>query len=197
MQTVNSNQENKHNSKIRSWISRVPWIATGAALASFITIWIGITEYRSAQKWKRSEFAARQVGILHNDKKLSAAVTFFRWRDREILLPDEYTEGYGKSVFKHSWVKLLRALESDKPEKEGSPDDAIYLDILDTYFAFIEVINYHLEIELMDVPDVENICRGATRITTNRFDTDRKVLAYLKRNDYQDVLKFIDKCAEQ
>ena len=45
-------------------------IGLGAAAIALIPVWMGILEYRSAQKWKRAEFAAQQIDKLYTNDKV-------------------------------------------------------------------------------------------------------------------------------
>jgi hypothetical protein len=56
-------------------------IGTAVALGGF---GFGLYQYQVAQKWKRSELAARQLEMLSTDPKLAMCCQFLDWKSRRV-----------------------------------------------------------------------------------------------------------------
>lgn len=168
-----------------------------AVLVALATLIVGVYQYSIAQKWKRTVFAAKQIEKLYSDAKLRAGLRIFEWEYRDFPMPKEYRETYNETIIYHNWGKVEKALTADLNKNNYGQDSAIYLDILDRYFDFLEEVSHYEDINLFSINDLGNICYAANLIATNEYDTGQSVLKYLDENDYDGVPELIEKCKRQ
>jgi len=66
------------------------WVALGTAAAAFVAFLAGLVQYRHAQRWKRSEFVAREVKEFKGDPAVRNALLMLDWNERHVeLFPQE------------------------------------------------------------------------------------------------------------
>ena len=109
-------------------------------------------------------------------------------------MPKEYSDAYDEKVFYHDWEKVNSVLSSEIDKEHYQGYAAIYLDVLDRYFDFLEEVSHYEDIGLFDVNDLGNICYAATLINKNEYDKDKLVIKYLKKYDHKGVFELIEKC---
>lgn len=173
---------------------RINWLGIITIAITLPTIVVGVYEYRSAQKWKRSEFAAKQIERLYSDEKLRAGLRIFEWKYRDFPMPKEYSNAYDEKIFYHDWEKVTNALSAEMKKEKFHAYSAIYLDVLDRYFDFLEQVSHYEDIGLFEVSDLGNICYAATLIEKNEYDKNKLVFRYLKKYEYDGVFELIEKC---
>jgi hypothetical protein len=62
------------------------WVALGTAAAAFIAFLAGLIQYRVTQRWKRSEFVAREVKEFKSDRAIRNALLMLDWNERYVEL---------------------------------------------------------------------------------------------------------------
>jgi len=109
-----------------------------------------VIQFRSAQKWKRLEYAAQQMNRLFSDPKLEACCVFLDWKTRTFNVPPQYKASVNEDHFIHSWSALGSAMvrweenSIEQPEILGSKTKAgynwqevMYRDYFDYFFEFL------------------------------------------------------------
>jgi hypothetical protein len=66
------------------------WVALGTAAAAFVAFLAGLVQYRQAQRWKRSEFVAKEVKEFKGNPAVHNALLMLDWNERYVeLFPQE------------------------------------------------------------------------------------------------------------
>jgi hypothetical protein len=127
-------------------------------LGTLGTLLAGVYQYAKAQKWKRSEFAAKELDKLNNDPILSLACTFLDWTGRAFVVPEAYKHKISKGTFIHDWDTLAKAMAPDiKPDdgREGFTwQEVLYRDVFDHLFTYLVLLNHYVEIGLVSKKDI-------------------------------------------
>ena len=155
---------------------------------------VAVYEYSEAQKWKRSEFASRQVEKLGGDETISLAARALEWKNREFPLPNKYTEMYSGKVFKHDYEILNGALIPETKKVNFSKEEVVYQDIYDYYFDYLERVNHYIEIGLFSTKDVETLCYWVRLIDRPKPYYKGSFESYLKEYEFDGVFDLFEKC---
>jgi hypothetical protein len=62
------------------------WIEILKILGAALAFWIGLTQYRRSEVWKRLEFVAAEMKTFYDDTAVKAAMTMLDWRRKEMAL---------------------------------------------------------------------------------------------------------------
>jgi hypothetical protein len=148
-----------------SWVKIAP-TTIGALGFSF-----GVWQYTKAQRWKKAEFAAKELDKLSSDSTLAMACLFLDWEQRRIDIPQQFKSRTKDETFVHSWGALELAMSPDLVPKDGRDgftwQEVMYRDIFDKFFTYIHMINHYLEINLLEKKDIavlkywmEQVCKS-------------------------------------
>lgn len=76
--------------KVRSGDSVLDWLSFAVSilgiLGALIAFGVGLYQYRRAQQWKRTEFVAKEIKELLQDRRATAALAMIDWASRDIRL---------------------------------------------------------------------------------------------------------------
>jgi hypothetical protein len=141
-------------------------LSVGAVLGGLA---FGLYEYHTAQKWKKSEFAARQLEKLSTDSKLALCCQFLDWERRRMLVPSDYAAFTTDKVFVHDWKTLATAMRPEEETTGFNWQEVMYRDYFDHFFGYLERINHSREIRLIRKQDVSSLKYWLEQIGTPRF----------------------------
>jgi hypothetical protein len=130
--------------------------AVGAA-AAIGTLMFGLWQYMKAQRWKRAEFAAKQLEKLTTDPLLSMACTLLDWADRTLKVPECCKSKTEADTFVHDWAVLETAMAPGLwPDgREGFQwQEVLYRDIFDHFFTYLDMLNHYVDIKIISVDDL-------------------------------------------
>jgi hypothetical protein len=163
-----------------------------AAVAVFAFV-VALLQYRAAQRWKKSEFAASQLDRLSTDWRLLLCTQFLDWYDRPFRTPGPYGDGEGKQSFNHNWEKLDRALAYGRTDDIES-EAIIYRDCFSYFFDYLSRINHYIRIGLIRLQDVEDLRYWLTLIANPNYGPpDRNALKkFLETFEYAGVIELIE-----
>lgn len=156
----------------------------------------GLYQYYSAQTWKKTEFASKQVELLSSDPMISLASRALEWRARDFRIPDNMDVKFSGTFFSHEPSELKSALIPHDEKKEFTDNEIFYLDIYDHYFNYLERINHYINRDLFSLEDIEPICYRATLLTKANGIEYTAIHQYLHYYDFTDVVELIDQCKE-
>ncbi|CCO45553.1 hypothetical protein VIBNISOn1_1530007 [Vibrio nigripulchritudo SOn1] len=156
----------------------------------------GLYQYYSAQVWKGTEFAAKQVELLSSDPKISIASRALEWNNRKFRVPEKMDVEIKEEFFQHDPEKLASALIPHSEKKEFENTDIFYLDVYDHYFNYLERVNHYLSQGMFSIDDIEPICYRATLLTEANNLEYSKIKAYLDFYNFTDVIELIERCQE-
>ncbi len=124
----------------RTFSDSVEVIKLVGAVAVF---WIGLSQYRKAQSWKRLEFVAAQMSEFYKDVAVRDAMTMLDWRRKKIAL-FKYRD---ENDYTRVWVSykvVAHALRTDPALRYNKTQSAIreiferFLEFLSRFEAFLQ-----------------------------------------------------------
>ena len=62
------------------------WIEIVKILGAAVAFWIGISQYRKSEAWKRLEFVATEMKAFYDDPAVKLAMGMLDWRKKEVAL---------------------------------------------------------------------------------------------------------------
>jgi hypothetical protein len=131
--------------------------AVGAA-AAIVTFVFGLFQYTKAQRWKRAEFAAKEIDKLTTDPLLSMACTLLDWTGRTLAVPESYKYKAEEDTFVHSWDILEKAMVPGRYPDDGREgfdwQEVLYRDIFDHFFTYLDLLNHYVDIKLISIDDI-------------------------------------------
>lgn len=172
------------------------WNATGQALglAGFA---FGLFQFWDAQRWKRSEFAARQLERIQSDPLLVTATRVLDWSHRELPVPLSLrkSEAPEEMYFEHTWVALASGIQPESKEDNFTREQVIYRDVFDALFVYFEEVNHYIEIGLIDSKQVRSLKYWLEQVAKPRFGGNVEFGPFLKTYGYPGVLALMAKLA--
>ncbi|MGE4480140.1 MAG: hypothetical protein AB7E76_14260 [Deferribacterales bacterium] len=130
-------------------------LSTLLAFGAFV---FGIVQYMRAQKWKKAEFAAKEIEKFQNDPDIKFARLLLDSDGRSLRVPESLkNEDDTEEFLIHTWEKMEKALDAGwwPDDREGySTEDMLYRDAFDRLFSFFCTIYYHLDRNLIVLEDV-------------------------------------------
>lgn len=161
--------------------------AVGFALA----LW----QYRIGQKWKKSEFAAKQLEPLTADPRLATCCSLLDWSARRIPVPVAYRELVDETTFVHSTELLADAMVPESEKSSFTWQEVLYRDLFDYFFTYLERINHYINVRLITVADVAPLEYWLREIHRSRFDERRIFDQYLLYYQFDGVVELMEKFA--
>jgi hypothetical protein len=167
------------------------WIALGGFL-------FGVYQYYKAQRWKKAEFAAKELDKLIDDQVLSLACVFLDWEGRTLNTPDSYKEKAGSPVFIHSWKVMENAMVGalEPPDGRGGFfwQEVLYRDVFDRFFSYLDMLNHYLNIGLIEQKDISAIRYWLEQISGSRLANEKPVFNdFLVFFGYKGVIELFHK----
>jgi len=150
-------------------LAAVDLVTISLALAGIAAFLFGIYEFRIAQKWKKSEFAAKQLEKLTTDPKLVLCTLFLDWSPRKVPVPSAYRLMIKKTTFIHKWTTLAEAMRPEDEKERFTWEEVVYRDSFDYFFNYLEDINHFINIGLVSIRDVESLKYWVKEIAMPRF----------------------------
>jgi len=153
-------------------------------------------EYWTAQKWKRSEFAARQFEMLTTDPVLAMCCQFLDWSYRRMPIPERYKIYSGEDdSFVHKWATLETSMRPESEQDSFPFPQVLYRDYFDHFFAYLERINHYLDIGLFSKKDVSSLKYWLEQVAEPRYVQEDKQYAFfrdfLEKYGYSGVLELM------
>lgn len=153
----------------------------------------GLYQYYRAERWKRSEFAAKQNEKLLTDPILILCLKFLGWSELRIPVPEEYKVYTEEMYFEHDWQKLKAAM-ADKQEGLKREWWAImYRDYFDHLFKYFQKLNHFTSIGLFSSNDLHGVRYYLRQIAHPPHLEESPFNDYLKRFNYNGVYELMDK----
>jgi len=130
---------------------------------------IGLYQYHIAQKWKKSELAAKLLEELANDERLSICCKLLDYSSRKLPVPNQYRSLTEDSIFFHNWDALVEAMSPEANKRDFAWQAVLYRDLFDHFFGYLERINHYIDIGLITAKDVSSIEYWLKQIASPRF----------------------------
>jgi hypothetical protein len=155
---------------------------------TFLMFILGLRQYKVGQKWKKSEFAAREEEKLFTNEKLRCAIRFLDWPEFSFNIPEEYqclavedsNEGYSWSaaklkekyngLFQHNWHKVSTSMKpKEDPEKDYEWWEMMYREYFAELFDYFIMINHYVDIKLCRPEDLHHSKYYLSRIKKRTY----------------------------
>lgn len=130
----------------------------------------GLYQYWIAQKWKKSEFASKQLEMLSVDPKLAMCCLFLDWSTRKIAVPEGYKIycDEDEDDFTHKYDSLVLAMRPEGERKWYPFPQVLYRDYFDHFFGYLERVNHYLKINLFSEDDVASLTYWLRQVAAPR-----------------------------
>lgn len=175
------------------------------AMVGVAGLWFGLLQYRSAQTWKRLEFAASVLNKINSDPDLRLAITFLDWRQRDFVLPERYLSLASKMrTFRHDHKQMAEAFDLRNREfltetgdldlklSELTLERILYVDVFDRLFEYLEQVHAFINMGLIKLEDVVLVNYWANRVYEIQV-SDRYIFReYLAHYKYKGVLALVN-----
>ena len=168
-------------------------IAIIAVFGGSVGFAFGLYQYYIAQKWKKSEFAARLIEQLSKDPQLSTCCKLLDWSTRSFPVPQQYRALTEESTFFHNWETLVAAM---MPEQDRGPfefQEMLYRDLFDHFFHYLERINHYITIRLITINDVVSLEYWLRQLAFPRFVEVPVFIDFLQTYEYSGVFELMHK----
>ncbi len=159
------------------------------ALAAIAGFFIGLYQYREAQKWKRLEFAAGQLQRLTTDPDLVLAMTFLEYSKMEVPLPEKYRLLTNADTIQHDSSVLSTMVAPDYFKR--TPAYFIYREAFMRLFEYFEQLFQFIDMGLIQASDVKGTKWVLERIISPKYIEKSTLVGHLQKN-FQDVLTLIE-----
>jgi len=153
----------------------------------------GLYQYYIGQKWKKSEFAAKQLEQLANDARLATCCQLLDWSTRTLPVPEPYRALTKETVFLHEWHTLANAMLPEVQKGSFEWQEILYRDLFDHFFNYLERLNHCIGIKLITVKDVASLKYWLQQIAAPRFGDKPVFIDFIRAYGYLGVLELMNK----
>jgi hypothetical protein len=167
---------------------KILWIKDVAGVTGIITPFIGvllfgrgIDQYEKEQKWKRSEFVAREIKEFRSDLAVQKVMLMLDWDIRDIKLSEDIEFYLGDNINSELCLSLRATREGD-----FSPRQSLIRDYFDVFFDYLERFEASIESGLLDKSDFEPYLKYWLNIIGNK-NSKKKPPEF-----YQSIWGYID-----
>lgn len=159
---------------------------------------LALQQYVVAQKWKRSEFAAKELEKLEVDPDLYLACQMLDWSWRKFPLPPRYLgiRGDEEKFFTHHFETLVDAMKPETQKFDFRNEQVVYRDVFDRFFNYLGRIENMIQIGLISEGDVSSLEYWLCQISEPRFvpDEHRDVfLRFIQFYEYIGTQKLLER----
>ena len=148
---------------------------------------IGLYRYNVAQKWKKSEFAAKLLEELANDERLTTCCKLLDYSVRKLPVPPQYDFLTEDSIFTHTWEALNQAMIPETEQAKFGWQAVLYRDLFDYFFGYLERIDHYINIGLIAARDVSSIEYWLRQIASPRFTKTPVFREFIRAYGYAGV----------
>lgn len=172
------------------------YAAMATAFLALIGLGFGLYQYYVAQKWRRSEFAAKQLEQLVTDPELSLLCKLLDWKRRDLPVPKKYRALTDATTFEHNWTILAEAMIEGRREGRYTWQQAMYRDLLDHFCEYLQTLNHYLSIGLIDLRDTATLKYWLKELKHPRFAApgdERMFMEFIRVFGYTGVTRLMDR----
>lgn len=111
------------------------WIEILKILGAAAAFWIGLSQYRRSEAWKRLEFVAAEMKAFYDDAAVKLAMGMLDWRKKEIALYKYRGENdFAREVVDYAIVASALSIE---PEKKYDKVHSAVREIFERFLEFL------------------------------------------------------------
>ena len=156
----------------------------------------GLYEYYIAQKWKRSELAAKQLELLESCPEIKFCCQALDYSARRIPTPEKYKVFTQDESFVHTQETMISGLPPESGMDHFEWPLVVYRDAFDRFFSYLEGINHYISIGLFSKKDVSSLEYWLKQLANPRFlkgDDKQVFIKFIRAYKYDGVLKLMDR----
>lgn len=161
-------------------------------LGGIIVFTIGSSQYKTAQRWKKSEFLAKEMNDFNNNEDVMRAMVMLDWTQAEIFLYEEERLNELKEKTELSFDnKLLEFAFSDHIQIKDFKDEGFVIrQIFDTFFYELGKFQIYLDNNLIAKQDLEKHVYYWLRILAGQDNKGKSSLVIKSLWNYIDVYQY-------
>jgi hypothetical protein len=105
-------------------------------------------QHAAAEKWRRTEFAARLTSRLSEDQEISFITQAVDWGVGPLIVPERYRPLFtdGSITFEHDWTIFAKAARPQLQPGYNDPRFLTYRYCLDSFGSYLETIQRHIDL---------------------------------------------------
>lgn len=168
-------------------------VALGGVVVALVGFLAGLHQYRVAQKWKRSEFAATLIERFTENAKLRDCCLFLDYAIRTMPVPEDYRPFAPEERFVHNWQEMAAAMQPEEQAGAFNWQQTMYRDYFDHFFDYLERVNHYLRIDLFDITDVQYLAYWVKQIDKPRFADSPIFADFITAYGYEGVRELADR----
>jgi hypothetical protein len=154
-------------------------VEIAGALIALGGLAFGLYQYYIAQKWQRSEFAAKQLELLTSDRAIAFCCTVLDYSERRLPTPPEYSVFTDDKSFVHTPQLMVEGLRLETGADHFEWPLVLYRDSFDRFFDYLEAINHYISIGLFRTRDVSNLKYWLHQLACPRFVPEGQNLVFV------------------
>lgn len=166
-------------------------------IALFIAI-KAIIEYRRAQKWKKSEFLAKEIKEFLSDKDVRRALLILDWNVIDLpLYESEIPENKHRSFLFDDEIHLKNAL-SIIPDSRFTDEESIVRKTIDEFLVRLSMIQNYVDSKLINTNDLKPYLKywiklmGDKEKSRKKVEYTAKLWAFILHFEYDQVIRLME-----
>lgn len=166
------------------------------AIAAAVGVPIALMQYRTAQRWKKIEFAANHLMRLSNDPILSLCCIFLDWPTRKFSIPPEYFPFTKDKIFTHKIEFLTDAMaivEGKEDKVKFEFPYLLYRDYFDKFLNYLDETNDFLEMGVFSIEQVQSLKYWVDKIIPLPNNQDSPFYDFIHHYDYIGIISLAEK----
>ncbi len=158
----------------------------------FVLFWRGSDQYEKEQKWKRSEFAAREMKEFRSDPAVQKVMMMLDWDNRDIQLSEDVKFGLDVNIDSELCLSLRATRKGNFTDRQ-----ALIRDYFDVFFDYLGRFEASIESRLLDKSDYEPYLKYWLNIIGNKNSNKKSpefyknIWEYIEYFDYKNVQSFM------
>src|ERR1700730_1892422 len=125
-----------------------------ALLGAGVAFFVGWTQYRRAQQWKRAEWVAQEMKQLFNDPVVQAVLLMIDWGSRRVVLYPEREVESDRSVWLTDEAISPALMPHDERPDGFTDQEAVIRAAFDRLLDGLERFNSYVKTGLVTVEDL-------------------------------------------
>jgi hypothetical protein len=161
-------------------------------IIGFFLFWRGSDQYEKEQKWKRAEFAAREMKEFRSDPIVQKVMMMLDWDNRDIQLSEDVKLKLEDDIDSELCKSLRATRKGDFLDHQ-----TLIRDYFDVFFDYLGRFEASIESGLLDKSDFEPYLKYWLNIIGNKNSNKRSpefyrnIWEYIEYFDYKNVQSFM------
>ena len=173
------------------------WVEILKILGAAAAFWIGLSQYRRSEAWKRLEFVAAEMKTFYDDAAVKLAMGMLDWRKKEIALYKYRGENdFAREVVDYA---IVASALSTEPEKKYDKVHSAVREIFERFLEFLARFEGFLATGVVEQTDLNPYLDYWIKLIAGRDSHSPEVTAqvlpqlwkFIDYYGYRDVRRFI------